>query len=447
MEQPDLHISGFYIFATLALVALNGFFVAAEFAMVRVRGSQIELQAKTGSAVAKVARTILYNLDGYLAATQLGITIASLALGVVGEGVVSSIMLNAFSAIGLTVTSKTIITISHIVAFTLITVFHIVFGELAPKSLAIQRSVRTVLAVSVPLRIFFVVFKPFIWALNTFANFILKLLGINPVPGGEAHHSSEELQYLLEQGKETGALDSSEHELIQNVFDFNERVVKNIMVPRTKISGVDLNSTKDELLECIINEGYSRIPVYDDVIDKIVGIVHAKDILPLLARNEEIILKDIIRKPYFIPETKKINDLMAELQQKRIQIAIVSDEFGGTAGMVTLEDIVEELVGEIQDEYDEEKPIVDKINPREFIINALAPIYDVNEFLPHDLPEDGDFDTVSGWLGDIFGKIPEVGEQKESNGYNITVLKKSDQNIESVKLELLINEDDMKDEH
>jgi CBS domain containing-hemolysin-like protein len=219
------------------------------------------------------------------------------------------------------------------------------------------------------------------------------------------------------------------------------------MVPRTKISGLDINTGKDELIELIITEGYSRMPVYDDVIDKIVGIVHAKDILPLLAHNAEIVLKDIIRKPYFIPETKKINDLMAELQQKRIQIAIVLDEFGGTAGMVTLEDIVEELVGEIQDEYDEEKPIVEKVNDREFIVNALAPIYDVNEHLPHDLPEDGDFDTVSGWLGDIFGKIPEVGEQKESNGYNITVLKKSDQNIESVKLELLINEEDAVDLH
>ncbi|MEO6520197.1 MAG: hemolysin family protein [Mucilaginibacter sp.] len=447
MEQPDLHISGFYIFATLALVALNGFFVAAEFAMVRVRGSQIELQAKTGSAVAKVARGILYNLDGYLAATQLGITIASLGLGVVGEGVVSAIMLNAFSALGLAVTSHVVITISHITAFTLITVFHIVFGELAPKSLAIQRSVRTVMAVSVPLRVFFVIFKPAIWTLNTFANFILKLLGIQTIPGGEAHHSSEELQYLLEQGKETGALDSNEHELIQNVFDFNERVVKNIMVPRTKISGIDLNCTKDELIESIITEGYSRMPVYDDVIDKIVGIVHAKDILALLARNQDIVLKDIIRKPYFIPETKKINDLMAELQQKRIQIAIVSDEFGGTAGMVTLEDIVEELVGEIQDEYDEEKPIVEKLNEREFVVNSLAPIYDVNEHLPHDLPEDGDYDTVAGWLGHVFGKIPEVGEQKEASGYNITVLKKSDQNIESVKLELLINDDDAVDLH
>ena len=295
-------------------------------------------------------------------------------------------------------------------------------------------------------RLFYVFFKPIIWCLNTFANFLLKLIGIDAVQG-ETHHSSEELQYLLDQGKETGAIDSNEHELIQNVFEFNERVVKNIMVPRTKISGVEIDTSHAELLEMIITEGYSRIPVYEETIDKIIGIVHAKDILPLLVRGGEIMLRDIIRKPYFIPETKKINDLMAELQQKRIQIAIVLDEFGGTAGMVTLEDIVEELVGEIQDEYDEEKPIVEKVNDTEFIVNALAPIYDVNSHLPHDLPEDGDYDTVSGWLGDIFGKIPDVGEQKESSGYNITVLKKSDQNIESVKLELLLNEEDTVDLH
>jgi CBS domain containing-hemolysin-like protein len=443
---PVPEISGLYLFLTLFLVLLNGFFVAAEFAMVRVRGSQIELKAKSGSQVAKVARSIMHNLDGYLAATQLGITIASLGLGWVGQEVATNLMLRMFSAFGLNITSNVIIDISHVVAFAFITVFHIVFGELAPKSIAIQRSIRTVMAISLPLRFFFAVFKPIIWILNGFANTVLKLIGITPVQG-EASHSSEELQYLLEQGKETGALDSNEHELIQNVFDFNERVVKNIMVPRTKISGVDVNTGHEELVQIIISEGYSRMPVYDDVIDKIIGIVHAKDILPLLARSQEVILKDIIRKPYFVPETKKINDLMAELQQKRIQIAIVSDEFGGTAGMVTLEDIVEELVGEIQDEYDEEKPIVEKVNDREFIVNALAPIYDVNEHLPHDLPEDGDFDTVSGWLGDIFGKIPDVGEQKESNGYNITVLKKSDQNIESVKLELLINEEDAVDLH
>jgi len=443
---PDLYVNGYYIVLTIFLVFLNGFFVAAEFALVRVRSSQIELKVKTGSRVARLTRSIMANLSGYLAATQLGITIASLGLGVVGEDVFTRVMLNMFKMFGVEIKSVLIINTSHVFAFIVITVLSIVFGELAPKRLAIQSSVRTALAISAPLRIFFVMFKPIIWLLNNFANFILKSLGINAVQG-ETHHSSEELQYLLEQGKETGALDSTEHELIQNVFDFNERVVKNIMVPRTKISGIEVNATKEELLEVLITEGYSRIPVYDEVIDKIVGIVHAKDVLPLLARNEEIVLKKIIRKPYFIPETKKINDLMAELQQKRIQIAIVSDEFGGTAGMVTLEDIVEELVGEIQDEYDEEKPIVEVVNDHEFIVNALAPIYDVNGHLPHDLPEDGDFDTVSGWLGDIFGKIPDVGEQKESNGYNITVLKKSDQNIESVKLELLLNEEDTVDLH
>jgi CBS domain containing-hemolysin-like protein len=448
MDPVDIHINGYYILLTILMVLLNGFFVAAEFALVRVRGSQIELKVKTGSRVARLTRSIMANLSGYLAATQLGITIASLGLGIIGEGVFTNVMLHVFKTFGfeITSTSTVIINICRVCAFLVITVLSIVFGELAPKRIAIQSSVRTALAISAPLRIFFVIFKPIIFLLNAFANFILNMLGVTPVHG-ETHHSSEELQFLLEQGKETGALDSNEHELIQNVFEFNERVVKNIMVPRTKISGLEVNTRKDELLETIITEGYSRIPVYDDVIDKIIGIVHAKDILPLLARNEDIILKDIIRKPYFIPETKKINDLMAELQQKRIQIAIVLDEFGGTAGMVTLEDIVEELVGEIQDEYDEEKPIVEVVNEREYIVNALAPIYDVNSHLPHDLPEDGDFDTVSGWLGDIFGKIPEVGEQKESNGYNITVLKKSDQNIESVKLELLINEEDAVDLH
>src|SRR6185437_13524645 len=394
---PDIEISGLYLFLTLFLVALNGFFVAAEFAMVRVRGSQIELKAKSGSRVAKLTRSIMANLPGYLAATQLGITIASLGLGIIGEGVVTNVMLNLFKLFGVGITSSLVVNISRVIAFILITFVSIIFGELAPKTLAIQRTVRTALAVSAPLRVFFIVFRPIIWVLNNFATLILRLMGINPVQA-ESHHSSEELQYLLEQGKETGALDSNEHELIQNVFDFNERVVKNIMVPRTKISGVNIDTGKDELIEIIITEGYSRMPVYDDVIDKIIGIIHANDILPLLAHHQETVLKDIIRKPYFIPETKKINDLMAELQQKRIQIAIVLDEFGGTAGMVTLEDIVEELVGEIQDEYDEEKPIVEKINDREFIVNALAPIYDVNSHLPHDLPEDGDFDTVSGWL-------------------------------------------------
>lgn len=438
---------GLALFFTFFLVFLNGFFVAAEFALVKVRASQIEIKAKTGSRVAKIAKHMTQHLDGYLAATQLGITLASLGLGWVGEEVMTEIVSKFFHFINIDMSSSVATNIGHVLAFAIITVLHIVFGELAPKSLAIQRPIGTTMGIALPLHFFYLLFRPFIWLLNGFANFILKLLGINTIGGHEAHHSSEELQYLLDQGKESGALETNEHELIKNVFDFNDRVVKNIMVPRTKISGIELNTPHKEVLDIIIREGYSRIPVYDETIDKIVGIVHAKDILPLLAENKECVLREIIRKPYFIPETKKINDLLSELQLKRIQIAIVLDEFGGTAGMVTAEDIVEELVGDIQDEYDEEKPIVEKVSANEFIIDATASIYDVNEYLPHDLPEDGDYDTVAGLVSEIFGKIPDVGEASDFNGYVITILKKADQNVESVKLELVINSEDAVDIH
>jgi CBS domain containing-hemolysin-like protein len=438
---------GWRLLFALFLVFLNGFFVAAEFAIVKVRASQIEIKAKSGSRVGKMAKNIVHNLDGYLAATQLGITLASLGLGWVGEGVMHTIFQNMFISFNLNVSDAVIHSASTITAFAIITIMHIVFGELAPKSLAIQRPVATTLFISIPLQIFYVVLKPFIWALNSLAAIILKPFGIDTAGGHESLHSNEELQYLLDQGKESGALEDNEHELIKNVFDFNERVVRNIMVPRTKISGVELNTPKMEVVSKIITEGYSRLPVYDTIIDKIIGIVHAKDLLPLLADNKDWVLSDIIRKPYFVPETKKINDLLSELQQKRIQIAIVIDEFGGTAGMVTLEDIVEEIVGEIQDEYDEEKPIVERISDSEFIINAYATVYDVNEHLPHDLPEDEDFDTVGGLVSHAFGKIPEVGDSEECYGYLFTILKKTEQNIETIKMELVINKSDAIDLH
>jgi CBS domain containing-hemolysin-like protein len=444
-ETGESDSIGWRLILALFLIFLNGFFVAAEFAIVKVRASQIEIKAKSGSRVGKMAKNIVHNLDGYLAATQLGITLASLGLGWVGEAVMVTIFSNLFH--GFDLNPAVLHSAATIVAFSIITIMHIVFGELAPKSLAIQRPVATTLFVSVPLQIFYVVFRPFIWALNNLAAFILKPFGINTAGGHDSLHSNEELQYLLDQGKESGALEDNEHELIKNVFDFNERVVKNIMVPRTKIMGIELTTPTNEVVDKIISEGYSRLPVYDDIIDKIIGIIHAKDVLPLLAKNEAWTLNDIIRKPYFVPETKKINDLLSELQQKRIQIAIVIDEFGGTAGMVTLEDIVEEIVGEIQDEYDEEKPTVEKISDTEFVINAYATVYDVNEHLPHDLPEDEDFDTVGGLVSHAFGKIPEVGDSEQCYGYLFTILKKTEQNIETIKLELVIRKSDMVDEH
>ncbi|MCI0920232.1 hemolysin family protein [Sphingobacterium rhinopitheci] len=424
------------IFWTLLLVFANGFFVAAEFAIVKVRASQIELQAKSGGKVAKIAKNITDHLDKYLAATQLGITLASLGLGWIGEKAMGKIIFSAFSYFDVDITTSWSKGLGFAIAFGTITLLHVVLGELAPKSIAIQKPVATTMKIAVPLRIFYYLLMPLIFIFNGLANFLLKLIGIEPHPS-ESAHSSEELQYLLEKGKESGALNTSEHELIKNVFDFNERIVKNIMVPRTKIVAVEVTDKADEFIKTVTEEGYSRIPLYEDNIDQIVGVVHTKDVLPLLFKGEEVVLKKIMRKPYFVPETKKINDLMTEFQLKRIQIAFVLDEFGGTSGMVTLEDIVEELVGEIQDEYDEEVPLVERISETEYMVDAGANIHDANGFLPLELPESSDYDTIAGLVSDVFEKIPDVGDSMEAFGYNLIVMKKTQQNIEFVKFDLI----------
>ncbi len=410
--------------------------MAAEFAIVRVRTSQIDLKIRNGHPAGLLGKRILANLDGYLAATQLGITIASLALGYFGEKVVFDIFEYIFILLHWGIRESIIHAISYSLAFILITILHIVFGELAPKSIAIQHPTGTTVNLAYPLHVFYLIFRPLIWFLNGFSGFILKLMGIRTISAVEMH-SAEELQLILEQGKESGALDSTEHEMIQNVFDFKDRVVKNIMVPRTQIAALELNTPGTEVVEMIINEGYSRLPVFNESIDNIVGVVHAKDILPLLNQQKQIVLKEIIRQAYFIPESKRINDLLTELQLKRIQIAIVLDEFGGTAGMVTLEDIVEELVGEIQDEYDEEIPIVEKTSEHEFIVSCMASIADVNEHLPRELPEDETYDSVAGLINVVFGKIPEIGEFTEADGYRITILKKTDRMVVLAKLEII----------
>ncbi|HIY75885.1 MAG TPA: hemolysin family protein [Candidatus Sphingobacterium stercorigallinarum] len=427
---------GIDLFWTVFLVLANGFFVAAEFAIVKVRASQIELQVKSGSKVARIAQNIINHLDGYLAATQLGITLASLALGWVGEAVMTEVVHRFFGLFHVELTSAIASNLGLVLAFSIITFLHIVFGELAPKSIAIQKPVATTMKIALPLQFFYYVFRPMIWVLNGFANFLLRLIGIQ-VGAHEANHSSEELQYLLEKGKESGALNNAEHELLKNVFDFNERIVKNIMVPRTKIVAVDHEDSAEEFIQTVTEEGYSRIPIYDDNIDQIVGVVHTKDILPLVVKGKPVILRNIMRKPYFIPETKKINDLMTEFQQKRIQIAFVLDEFGGTAGMVTLEDIVEELVGEIQDEYDEETPLVERISENEFMVDAGASVHDANGYLPLELPESSDYDTMAGLVSHLFEKIPDVGDSTEELGYRFTIIKKTQQNIEFVKLDLI----------
>ncbi|MBX9852654.1 MAG: hemolysin family protein [Cytophagaceae bacterium] len=421
------------IFITLILVFLNGFFVAAEFAIVKVRLSQLEVKASDGNKTASLALHVIKNLDAYLSATQLGITIASLGLGWIGESVVSHLILKGMALFGIIIDPVVAHNIALPTAFVLITVLHIVFGELAPKSLAIQKSEKVTLSIVHPLRWFYVVFRPFIWFLNGFANLILKWMGIS-IASNTDTHSAEELRHLLEQGKVSGAIPANEHELLKNVFNFNLITAKQIMVPRTSINAIDVEMTHEEIINKIIKDGYSRMPVYKETIDNIIGMVYTKDLLRMMNLKESIDIQQVIRPAFFIPQTKKISELLKELQARHLHMAMVMDEFGGVAGIITIEDIIEELVGEIQDEHDEEAPFVEKINDKEYLVNALATIEDVNEFLPVPLPKSNEYDTIAGLANFAFGKIPDLNEKIPFEDYEIQVLKKSKQRVLVVKL-------------
>jgi len=421
------------ILITFTLVFLNGFFVAAEFAIVKVRVTQLEVKVKEGNRTAKLSKHIVSHLDGYLAATQLGITIASLGLGWIGEPVVAAIIKRSMELMGMMANPELTHTIALPVAFALITILHIVFGELAPKSLAIQRSESTTLAIAYPLQFFFILFKPIIWLLNSIANSILKLIGISPVHGADVH-SSEELIYLVQQGQESGKIDAAEYKIIKNAFNFSEQTAKQIMVPRTQVFAIDLNDFNDTIFDKVIDENYSRIPCFEDNLDNIVGVVYLKDILLAFRKKDSVNIRNIMRNILVVPETKLIGQLLNEFQIKHQQIALVVDEYGGTEGIITMEDILEELVGEIQDEYDNEIPFVEKISERSYSVLASATLDDINELLPHPLEKDVQYETLAGYLILKFGKIPAVKEKISLDDYEFSIVKKNKSTIVLVQL-------------
>jgi len=431
---------GLKILFTVLLVLANGFFVAAEFAFVKVRLSQIELKAQSGNRIARLVQNMLGDLNYYLSAAQLGITLASLALGWIGESVVAEIVLAVIHQFGITLSATAVHQIALATSFTLITVMHIVLGEQAPKVLAIQKPESTSMAIAIPLRAFAFITFPFIWLLERMSNLVLRLFGVGSTHGAEVH-TTEELRLLLDQSKQSGEIHESEHELLENVFEFNDRMVKQIMVPRTKLSAIDVNTPQDGILEMVYNEGYSRIPVFEGNIDNIVGVLYVKDLLQIIRRNEVIELPKIMRPAYFVPETKKINRLLRQFQRKHMHMAIVSDEFGGVSGIVTIEDIIEELVGEIQDEYDNEVPVVEKVSSTEYRVNTSTSISDANEYLPYPLPEGEDYETVGGLLNVIYGNIPEVGDVAVLGNYEFRVLKRSRRTVELVQLRVTTEEE------
>jgi CBS domain containing-hemolysin-like protein len=421
------------VIITLALVFLNGFFVAAEFAIVKIRASQLEQKVQDGNAMAILSKKIVANLDDYLAATQFGITLASLGLGWIGEPVVSKMLISGMELVGIALDPELAHQIALPVAFAIITVLHIVFGELAPKSIAIQRPESTTLVLSYPLHGFYLIFKPVVWVLNGIANFILRSIGITPTHGSEVH-SSDELRYLVQQQKESGIIEAADYDLIKNAFNFSERIAKQVMIPRTQIFGIDINDFDESKLEKVIEEGYSRIPVYEDTLDQIVGVLHLKDLLLQMRKGKDIVLQTMLRPVSTVHESKPIGALLRDFQLNRQQMAVIIDEYGGVDGIVTMEDILEELVGEIQDEYDNETPIVKNEADNSYTVLGSASISDLNDKLPRDIYKESDYETLAGYLIWKFGRIPSVGEKLKTKHYEFTVLKKQRSTISQVKI-------------
>ena len=433
--DPDSFVK---LLIALLLVLLNGFFVAAEFSIVKVRYSQIQLKAAEGNAVAKKAEAIIKHLDAYLSATQLGITLASLALGWVGESALHHVFQSLFVKVGVALDEATITTISVVCSFLIITMMHIVFGELVPKSIAIRKPESTTFFVAYPMILFYNVFKPFIWLMNSLSNGFLRLMKMNPATDNEIH-STEELQLLVKQSADGGEIEEENYEIIKNAFDFTDHNAKQIMVPRQNIFSININDDKEDIVDKMLDSGYSRIPVFDGSIDNVIGIFYTKEFIREYIKNinewEHFDIHTLLHEPMFVVGSKKISDLMKVFQAKKQHLAIVIDEFGGTEGIISLEDILEELVGEIQDEEDEEEKIVEKVGENVYWVQASQPLEEINDFLPKKLPENPDqYNTLAGYILNELSDIPEENQEFDFCDYHFKILKMQNRGVELVEM-------------
>jgi CBS domain containing-hemolysin-like protein len=417
LEDPLL--SSFNLLLALALVALNGFFVAAEFALVRVRESRIVQLEQEGSARASVVRDALRDLDDYLSVCQVGITMASLGLGWVGEPAVAHLIEPVLEAVG--VTSERVVTVVAVVlGFAVITYAHLVLGEQAPKYFSIQKAEATALWISRPLKLCMYLIRPVVWLVNTSTNFVLRPWGIRLGEEMEAH-SEEELRIMISSSAASGELDPEERDYINNVFDFGDTVAREIMVPRPDIEALRSDLPHSDLVNAAVFGRYTRYPVYEGDLDHVVGAVHIKDLLRASRENPETFdIRTIVRDCLVVPETKPIEQILREFQKRKLQMAIVIDEWGSVEGLITIEDVLEEIVGEIQDEFDEGEAAIEEIGDGAYAVDGRIPITDVNEYFDLDLPHE-DFETIGGYVLGSLGRPPEPGDTIEADGATLHV--------------------------
>ena len=401
------------------LVGLNAFFVAAEFALVRVRESRIVQLEQEGSARAGVVRETLRDLDSNLSVCQVGITVASLALGWVGEPAVSHLIEPILDRIGVA-SDRVVTVVSVAIGFGVITYAHLVFGEQAPKYYSIQRAERVSLWISRPLNLFRLVLRPVVWVVNASTNFILRPWGIRLGEEMEAH-SEEELRIMITSSTASGVLEPEEREYLNNVFDFGDRVAREIMVPRPDIEALSADAPLPDLAERAAFGRYTRYPVFEGDLDHVLGAVHIKDLFRAAAEEPEgFDMQELIRECLVVPENKPVEQILREFQKRKLQMAIVIDEWGSVEGLITIEDILEEIVGEIQDEFDEGEAAIEQIGDDLYAVDGRIPITEVNEHFELDLPHE-DFDTIGGFILGSLGRPPEVGDTVDADGATLNV--------------------------
>ena len=403
----------------VALVLVNGFFVVAEFALVKIRSSQLNTLAAAGIKRAALVKQVKDNLNAYLSACQVGITAASLGLGWLGEPFLAR-MLQPFFALAGIQSPPVIKSISFALAFLAITFLHIVLGEQAPKILAIRKAMPAALFVSVPLRWFYAIFKPAIWFLNAASNWVLRrLLHVEPIAEGELAHSEEELRLIVRESEKSAEVTPLGRELVFNVLDLRDRVVRDIMTPRGEIVYLDLEDDFETNVKKAIDSRHTRFPLCRENLDNTVGLVHIKELVPMMRDPHPDLLK-IKRDLIPLPEMMPLENLLKLFLGKHAHLAIVVDEFGGTVGMVTLENVLEELVGDIQDEFDFEKEEFRKISANEFSVDGALGLYELNDLAKLDL-ESADVSTIGGYVTHLLGHLPKQGEQVKIDNYLVTV--------------------------
>jgi CBS domain containing-hemolysin-like protein len=423
----------FDILVVLSIVLLNAFFVAAEFAIVKVRETELHPLVEKGDLRARFAKEILAHIDLYLSACQLGVTMASLALGWIGEPMTAALLEPYLNALGVS-NPETIRWISFGVAFLLITAVHIIVGEQAPKVMAIQRAKQTVLWVASPLRLFYVVFGPVVRVLNAASNGLLKLLGIHEGAHHNTLHSPEELRLLLAADKHAST--ASKH-LVLNAIDFRRKQARHAMIPRKEVVALALKDGAKTNLDIVRTQKFSRFPVFRENIDNIIGVVHAKDVFKSERLSKpDFNIESVMRDALVLPETAPLEQALETMQRKKTHLIVLADEYGGTAGIITLENVLEELVGNIEDEFDRESPDVVKVSDNEFVVDGSLTTNDVERLLNQELSP-RDILSIGGFVVEQLGHIPAVGETLRVSGAEFTVEKVESNTVETVRVKKL----------